>query len=128
MNRDLALLACRVLLVAIFPVAAWLKIKGWPGFATGTLTKAGLPNARMLGMLVIAAELALPALVALGLFTRMAAVALIAFVAAATYIGHPIWHDASSAQIYNFMKNLGLIGGLLAILAFGSGRYALRPS
>ncbi len=128
MNRDLALLLGRILLVAIFPIAAYLKFKGWPGFATGTLAKAGLPNPRVLGMAVIAAELVLPALIILGLFTRIAALAMIGFVIVATYIGHPIWHDSSTAQIYNFMKNLAMIGGFLILAAFGSGRFALRPS
>jgi len=28
----------------------------------------------------------------------------------------------------SFMKNLGMIGGLLMLVAFGPGRFALQPS
>jgi hypothetical protein len=42
----------------------------------------------------------------------------------ATCIGHPIWSIAPEAffgQRMSFMKNLGMIGGLLLLMEFGPG-------
>jgi putative oxidoreductase len=55
---------------------------------------------------------------ALGLFQRVAAVALIAFLVAATFVGHPFWLAATGTpvfvgQLINFLKNLAIMGGLL---------------
>ena len=129
--KDLVLLIGRILLVAIFPVSAYYKIIGWPGIV-GVVEKAGLPYAYPLGAIGTAAELLLPILVILGLFTRWAALGLIVYVIAATYIGHPVlWRmapDAFFGQLMSQMKNLAMIGGLLAIVAMGPGRYAIQPS
>ncbi len=129
--KDLALLVGRILLVAIFPISAYYKIIGWPGITT-IVEKAGLPYAVPLGALGTAAELLLPILVILGLFTRWAAFGLILYVIAATYIGHPVlWRmppDAFFGQLMGQMKNLAMIGGLLMIVGFGPGRLAFRPS
>ena len=130
MTKDLTLLVFRILLVAIFPISGYYKIIQWPGIAT-VLEKAGLPYPMPLGMLGTAAELVLPVLVVLGLWTRWAALGLIIYVVAATYIGHPIWRVAPEAffgQLMSFMKNLAMIGGLLALMAFGPGRFAVQPS
>ena len=110
---DLALLVSRILLVAIFPISGYYKVIQWPGIVD-TLAKAGLPYASYLGMLGTAAELALPVLIILGLWTRWAALGLHPLRGpVATYIGHPVWRVAPEAffgQLMNFMKNLGMVG------------------
>jgi putative oxidoreductase len=67
-----------------------------------------------------------------GLFTRWAALGLIVYVIAATYIGHPVlWRKAPDAffgQLMGQMKNLAMIGGLLLIVGTGPGRLAIQPS
>jgi putative oxidoreductase len=128
--KDLALLVFRILLVAIFPISAYYKYMQWPGI-TRVVGNAGLPYPEYLGMIGTAAEFILPFFIVLGLFTRWAALGLIIYVIAATYIGHPIWKVAPEAyfgQLMSFMKNLGMIGGLLVLMAFGPGRLAVRPS
>lgn len=57
---------------------------------------------------------------AFGIFPRMAALALIAFLVAATFVGHAFWLAAAGTpvfvgQLINFLKNLAMIGGLLFI-------------
>ena len=128
--KDLTLLLFRILLVAIFPISAYYKYMQWPGI-TRVLANAGLPYPEYLGMLGTGIEFFLPFLVILGLLTRWAALGLIVYIAAATYIGHPIWKvapDAFFGQLMSFMKNLGMIGGLLVLMAFGPGRLAIQPS
>ena len=65
----------------------------------------------------------------LGMFTRLGAVVLILFLIPATLMFHNFWvYEPSEAdytiQMIHFMKNLGLMGGLLAVLAFGPGWFA----
>lgn len=53
-----------------------------------------------------------------GVRQRIAALALVAFLAPATLIAHPFWLDHTSTrqlQLINFMKNLAMIGGLLFV-------------
>jgi putative oxidoreductase len=129
--KDLTLLVGRILLVAIFPIGAYYKIIGWPDI-TKRVANAALPYPEYLGMVGTAAEMLLPILVILGLFTRWAAFGLILFVIAATYIGHPvIWRvppDAFVRELLGVMKNLAMIGGLLLLIGAGPGRFALQPS
>ena len=129
--KDLSLLVSRIFLVAIFPISAYYKIIGWPGI-TRTVGNAGLPYPEYLGMVGTAAEMLLPILVIIGLFTRWAALGLILYVLAATYIGHPVlWRvppDAFFRELMGVMKNLAMIGGLLLIVGCGPGRLAIRPS
>lgn len=58
-------------------------------------------------------------LLALGKFQRLSAVVLIASVLPTTYAGHRFWEEADPAtraqQQTQFLKNLGLVGGLLSI-------------
>ena len=128
MTKDLTLLVFRFLLVAIFPVSAYYKVVQWPRVAA-EVAGAGVPYAYQLSMIGTLAELLLPFFVILGIWTGWAAFGLILYVAAATYIGHPVWSvppEAFFPALMSFMKNLGMIGGLLVLIVFGPGRLALQ--
>lgn len=130
MSKDLALLVMRVALVAIFPISAYFKIKGWPGIVT-PVTAAGLPFPYALSMLGVAMELLLPFLVIAGFATRWAAAGLLFYTAMATYIGHPIWSVPAAEffpNLMSFMKNIGMMGALLLLIAVGPGALAVQPS
>jgi putative oxidoreductase len=128
MARDLTLLLFRILLVAIFPVSAYHKIVEWPAIAA-VVEAAGVPYAYQLSMIGTLAELLLPFFVILGIWTGWAAFGLMLYVIAATAIGHPVWSvppEALFEQLMSFMKNLGMVGGLLMLVVFGPGRIALQ--
>jgi putative oxidoreductase len=78
---------------------------------------AGLVPFLMLGArtLEIVAGLSL----AFGIYPRLAAVALVAFLVPATLIGHAFWQVAGTGsftvQLLNFFKNTAMTGGLLFI-------------
>jgi putative oxidoreductase len=130
MTKDFALLIMRVLLVAIFPISAYYKIKGWPGIVT-PVTTAGLPFPYTLSVLGTAVELVLPFLVILGVATRWAAAGLIVYTAMTCYIGHPIWRLPATEffpNLMSFMKNLAMMGALWLLAIIGPGRLALQPS
>jgi len=70
--------------------------------------------------------------VLLGIRARGGTVLLIAFLIPVTWIFHDFWHcdtdPEHTLQTINFMKNTGLGGGLLMVLAFGSGALSLKGS
>ena len=60
----------------------------------------------------------------IGVFTRIGAVALIAFLIPVTIIYHAFWIMQSpekDLQVVMFMKNLSILGGLMVVASFGSG-------
>jgi putative oxidoreductase len=130
MKNDLALLIMRVLLVAIFPISAYYKVKSWPGIVA-PVTAAGLPFPYALSILGTTVEAILPFLVILGIFTRWAAAGLLAYTAMTIYIGHPIWRVPAPeffSNLMSIMKNLAMMGALLLLAVAGPGHLALQPS
>jgi putative oxidoreductase len=79
-----------------------------PGLPTDTETLVRLNGAVMVGSAT---------LLALGKFRRLAALALIGSIVPTTYAGHRFWEETDEAtraeQRMHFLKNLGLLGGLL---------------
>jgi uncharacterized membrane protein YphA (DoxX/SURF4 family) len=63
-------------------------------------------------------------LLAFGIAPKAAAGALIASLIPTTYVGHAFWKEADpkalSTQRVQFLKNLGLVGGLVWVLAEAS--------
>ena len=67
--------------------------------------------------------------VVLGAWTRFGAIFLLVFLAAATFYFHDFWTivDPGQRQLQTiqFMKNLAVGGGLLALVAFGGGPWSV---
>jgi uncharacterized membrane protein YphA (DoxX/SURF4 family) len=67
---------------------------------------------------------------AFGIFQRVAAVARIAFLVAATFVGHAFWLAAAGTpgvgQLIYFLKNLARIGGLLFLASTQSQPALIR--
>ena len=65
----------------------------------------------------------------LGAWTRIGAFFLLVFIAAATYYFHDFWKFADPTQqqlqTIQFMKNMAIGGGLLALAAFGGGPWSV---
>jgi putative oxidoreductase len=64
-----------------------------------------------------------------GAWTRIGALFLFVFLGAATFYFHDFWNVADAAmrqaQTIQFMKNLAIAGGLLALMAFGGGPWSV---
>lgn len=73
--------------------------------------------------LVILTELGGGLLVVLGLFTRVAAFALMGFCLLTALLFHS--NLADMEQAINFNKNIAMAGGFLALVAFGGGAWSL---
>lgn len=70
------------------------------------------------------------ALLAIGRFRRLAALALIGSIIPTTYAGHRFWEEDDEAnkvqQRLHFLKNLGLLGGLILALVDKEGAPSLK--
>ena len=129
MNRlaDMTLLLGRLALVALFVISATGKLGNLQG-TSATLASKGLPAPMVLATIAAVGELAGALGVAVGLFTRVAALGLIAFSILATITFHNYWMlegAARQGQYIHFLKNVGIIGGFLIIFGVGPGAFSL---
>jgi putative oxidoreductase len=115
-----ALLVARLLLAYIFIMAGYGKIGGFAGVQQ-YMAGAGVPGALL--PVVIAVELGLGLLIAVGYQTRLAALGLAIFTLVAGYLFH--FKPADMGQMIHFNKNLAISGGLLALAVAGAGSWAL---
>ncbi|MFY9992413.1 MAG: DoxX family protein, partial [Rhodoplanes sp.] len=124
---DPLLLIARVLLGYIFLLGGWGKLLGLAGFAT-YLERQGLPASYPLAVLGAGVEFLGGLALIFGFVTRFAALALVAFTLVATGIAHRFWEFDEAArrgQATSFNKNMTMIGGLLALIVAGPGRFSI---
>lgn len=120
---QLALLAARVALAGIFVFSGIGKLMNPQGFVD-ILAAAGVPLPLVAGWLGMAVEVIAPLLLVIGWQTRWIACVLVVFTGAASVIGHPFWTyqgNAAVMQQIHFLKNIAIIGGLIAIMFHGQG-------
>ena len=124
---NLALLLARIMLAVIFILSGYGKLKGYIGDAdtyartTGYMQSAGIPGSLL--PLVIAAELGGGILILFGFLTRLMALALCIFTLAAAILFH--FKPDDMAQMTNFLKNVAISGGFLALVASGAGAISI---
>jgi putative oxidoreductase len=117
----------RILLSLIFLLSAVGKFNDWPGTAKMIADK-GLPQADALLSVAVVLEIVGGASVLFGLFARLGAVALLAFLLPVTFLMHNFWALEGGEQMnhmINFMKNVSITGGVLLVLAFGAGPFSI---
>ena len=108
----------RVFLAAIFLNSGVNHILGFAG-TNAMMTQRGLPLAPLLLGSSIFCLLAGGLSVLLGFKVRWGAILLIIFLIPASFVFHnPV---ADPSEINNFLKNIGLIGGILFVYYFGPG-------
>ena len=113
-------LAGRILLATVFVLAGASKITGYAG-TQGYMESMGVPG--MLLPLVIVTELGGGLLLALGLWTRLAALGLAGFTLLAAALFHSNFADQT--QMIMFLKNVAIAGGLLVVFSRGAGALSL---
>jgi putative oxidoreductase len=90
------------------------------------MAKAGLPIVGVLLVFTIAFQILGGLSIIIGYKAKIGAILLIIFLIPATIVFHNPLTDPS--QFNNFFKNLSIIGGLLLVLAYGSGSLSLDQS
>lgn len=139
----------RILLSLVFIFTGYAKVFGWgpadkpimnmemwKRYVMGTPDQPGtglkipgtadpLPNAELLAQIVAWGELVGGILLFLGILSRLTAFGLFVFVILASVLGHAFWSFADAGpqylQILQFLKNMGIAGGLLLIVGMGGG-------
>lgn len=117
----------RLLLAALFLPAGLSKISGFEG-TVGYIASAGLPMPQWAAIVAIAVEVIAPIALILGWGTRWAALALALFTLVATLGFHNFWAmpaEQVMMQQLMFFKNIGVVGGLLVLAAFGAGAFSV---
>lgn len=112
--------AGRVLLTAIFLLSGITKVTSYAQ-TQGYMEAMGVPGALL--PLVIVTEVALSLMIIAGWKTRIAAFLLAGFSLLSALLFHADFADQN--QMTHFLKNVGLAGGFLMLLAQGAGAYAL---
>ncbi len=126
MIKQYAPLVGRALLSFMFIISGWGKITAFSGTAAYMGSK-GIPMPEVLLVPTIIIELGGGLMLLLGWQARWAALAIFLFIIPTTLIFHAFW-VADAAQMQNqinFMKNFTIMGGMLYIMAYGSGPYSL---
>jgi len=120
-NSGVTLLVARLGVGAIFLISGVGKLAAWSGTAAFAGSK-GVPA------VLLAAATVLELLGAISVLTgwkaRWGAAALVAFLVPVTLVFHNFWaYQGAEAQLQmiEFLKNVGIGGGLLAIFAVGPG-------
>lgn len=125
--HGLPVLIARVLLALMFLLAGLSKFTGLEGTA-GYIASKGLPMPQVLAVATAALEVGAAVLLIVGWQARWAALALAAFTLLASVIFHNYWAMPAEQQMMQrlmFMKNIAVVGGLLAIFGFGAGTLSL---
>ncbi len=122
-------LLARISLVAMFPFSAAEKLWHWRN-ALAQTNSAGLPGGPALLALAVLVEGLTPCLIVSGWFDRPAALVLAAFCLVTAVLYHPFWRHpdlfSPSAEshgrdhFWEFVKNFGLIGGLILVVFSGT--------
>jgi len=132
-------LLARVMLSLIFVLSGTSHLLNWSqsiGQMAGqgmtfrsTLGSGGAAVAHVLLALAVACLLLGGLSVLLGVRPRWGAAALLVFLVPATLVFHDYWSLPDGPerinQMHHFLKNVGLAGGLLTVLGFGSGGFSL---
>src|SRR5262249_47936461 len=89
----------------------------------GYIASVGLPLPLVTYLIAIAVEIGGGALLIVGFRTRIVALVLAAFSVVAALAFHTNFGDPD--QLIHFLKNIAMTGGLLQVVAFGSGSFSL---
>jgi len=103
-------------------------LQGYGGGFAKYLGAQGVPYPEILAIVGVAIEVLVPIALILGIFPRLSALLLIAFVIVATAVAHRFWEfpeAQQSNQMNHFLKNIAVIAGLLFYYVSGPGVWAL---
>ncbi len=115
-------LLARIFLSVIFIKSGVDKLLD-PESTRQTMESAGIPFSGILLVPTIIVLIAGGLSVLVGYWARYGALLLVGFLIPATLIFHTDF--SQGLQQIQFLKNLGLMGGLLMVFAYGAGRWSL---
>jgi len=119
-------LASRVLIAALFVPAGLGKLTGFAG-TVQYISSAGVPLPEVAAAIALVVEIVGGLALVAGYRTRAAAAVLAAFTLVASFLFHNFWALPADQQMVVqllFYKNVAVIGGLLALVAWGAGAWS----
>lgn len=124
---NLMSLLARVLIAVLFLPFGIEKVMDFAG-TVKYIASANLPFPEVAAVIGIVAETILPILLLVGWQTRWIALVLALYTLVLPFLFHMYW-AAPAAQMYgmklNFYKDLGIAGGLFALVACGAGGWSI---
>lgn len=120
----------RILLALIFVMSGFSKITGFEG-TVGYIASKGLPLPQLGAIIAIVVEVVGGLMLIVGWKARWGAAALFVFTGAAALFFHNFWAvppEQMQIQQIMFMKNLAIMGGMLMVMAHGSGPLSAEPA
>ncbi|REK11595.1 MAG: DoxX family protein [Planctomycetota bacterium] len=113
----------RLLLALIFVASAAGKFNDWQG-TVNMIAEKGMPAPDALLSIAVALEIIGGVSVIVGLYARLGALVLLAFLVPVSVIMHNFWALEGAErmpEMISFMKNVSISGGIVLVLAFGAG-------
>ncbi|MGY2488429.1 DoxX family protein [Cupriavidus sp. CP313] len=120
-TQHAAALIGRVLLATVFIVSGVGKVAA-PGATIGYITSVGFPAPVTSCIVAAALEIGGGLLLVVGYQTRVVASLLAAYSILTALVFHHAFGDQN--QVFHFLKNLAMAGGLIQVLAFGASGFS----
>lgn len=123
-GRGVGLLLARICLAALFLWSGFHNVQH-TGETAVKLAGMGYPAPEILAIIAAAAELGGGLSLLLGILTPLGCLSLILFLLPTTYSFHlPQALQGNPEQVAATLKNMALVGGLIALMFSGSGRFS----
>ena len=125
--NDELILAARLLLVTLFLIFGWRKVRDYPG-TVAQMVQLGLPLPVVPTIVSIFMEIPVAIAVAIGVFTRPAAALMALYALGTAFIGHRYWTVKGADYVDSldgFYKDLSIMGGFLLLYVTGAGNYSI---
>jgi putative oxidoreductase len=125
--NDELILAARLLLATLFLIFGWRKLRDYSG-TVSQMVQLGVPTPVLATVVAIVMELPVAFAIAVGAFTRPAAVLMAFYSLGTALIGHRYWTVKDAGYVDSldgFYKDLSIMGGFLLLSITGAGKYSI---
>jgi putative oxidoreductase len=125
--NNIAVLAARLFLAALFLIFGWRKLRDFSG-TVSQMVQDRLPVPVLAASVALFMELPVAFAVAVGAFTRPSAALLVLYTLGTSLAEHRYWTVRGEGQLESmeaFYKNLGIMGGFLLLTVTGAGKYSI---
>src|ERR1700732_815099 len=125
--NDEVILAARLFLTALFLIFGWRKLRDFSG-TVSQMVQLGVPVPVLAAGVATFMELPVAFAVAVGAFTRPAALLMFFYTLGTALIGHRYWTMTGAEKVDSmdgFYKNLSIMGGFLLLCTTGAGKYSI---
>jgi putative oxidoreductase len=125
--NDQLILAARLLLATLFLIFGWRKLRDHSG-TVSQLVQLHAPMPVLAAAVATFMELPVAFAVAVGAFTRPAALLMLLYTLGTALIGHRYWTVTGADKVDSmdgFYKNLSIMGGFLLLYITGAGKYSI---